>query len=231
MRFVISKIQHEEANNALLKLLEEPPQHVFFVLATTEPYKIPDTILSRVQRLDFKKISPEQIKNKLTGIAKKEKININEPALVQLANSASGSLRDAESAFSKVIAYAGQGKAINLETVTEILGIVPLQVHDALINLILSKNAQEAISQINDLHEAGIDLNNFLKQFIRHLRAKLIGMIGEKSYVVVASATPGQATPDVLINMLNVFMRAANEIKLSPVPQLPIELAILELTK
>jgi len=221
----------KEANNALLKLLEEPPQHVFFVLATTEPYKIPDTILSRVQRLDFKKISPEQIKNKLTGIAKKEKININEPALVQLANSASGSLRDAESAFSKVIAYAGQGKAINLETVTEILGIVPLQVHDALINLILSKNAQEAISQINDLHEAGIDLNNFLKQFIRHLRAKLIGMIGEKSYVVVASATPGQATPDVLINMLNVFMRAANEIKLSPVPQLPIELAILELTK
>lgn len=219
------------AFNALLKILEEPPAHVVFILATTEVHKVPDTILSRVQRFDFKKISSEQIKKKLTVIAKKEKIIIEDSALAELAASSSGSLRDAESAFSKVIAYAGQEGKISTETVAEILGIVPQDVHEVLINLILAKKAQEAIKKINDLHEAGVDLNNFLKQFVKHLRARLIGLIGEGPYVAVVTTLPNQVTPEFLIKTINVFMKAGMEIKLSPVAQLPIELAILELTK
>lgn len=227
------------AFNALLKILEEPPAHVIFILATTEPHKVPDTILSRVQRFDFKKISLEKIQSRLADIAKKEKVSIDDEALAMLASSASGSLRDAESAFNKIIAYAGHGSTmlttggstINAETVAEILGIVPAKVHDILINLILAKKPQEAISQINDLHESGIDLNNFLKQFIRHLRTKLIGLIGDGRYVVMAAISGDQVTPEFLIKSINIFMKASAEIKLSPIPQLPIELAILELTK
>lgn len=221
----------KEANNALLKLLEEPPSHVMFVLATTEPYKVPDTILSRVQRFDFKKITVEKIQNRLGIIARKEKVQINGEALAMLASSASGSLRDAESAFNKVIAYSGQGANISPETVAEILGIVPSKVHETLIGLILAKKSQEALAQINDLHEAGIDLNNFLKQFVRYLRTRLVGSIGTGPYIVVSSASAGQMTPEFLIKSINAFMKASQEIKLSPIPQLPIELAILELSK
>ena len=219
------------AFNALLKILEEPPSHVIFILATTEPHKVPDTILSRVQRFDFKKISVAKIKSRLAAIAQKEKVRVDDEALAMLAFSASGSLRDAESAFNKIIAYAGTEGSISPETVAEILGIVPLQVHDSLINLILAKKTQEVISQINDLHEAGTDLNNFLKQFVRHLRTKLVGLIGDSPYIVTAAASASQMTPEFLIKSINAFMKASNEIKLSPIPQLPIELAILELTK
>ena len=219
------------AFNALLKILEEPPSHVIFILATTEPHKVPDTILSRVQRFYFKKISVEKIKSRLAAIAQKEKVRVDDEALAMLAFSASGSLRDAESAFNKIIAYAGTEGSISPETVAEILGIVPLQVHDSLINLILAKKTQEVISQINDLHEAGTDLNNFLKQFVRHLRTKLVGLIGDSPYIVTAAASASQMTPEFLIKSINAFMKASNEIKLSPIPQLPIELAILELTK
>ena len=218
------------AFNALLKILEEPPSHVIFILATTEPHKVPDTILSRVQRFDFKKINVDKIQSRLAEIARKEKVRIDDGALAMLASSASGSLRDAESAFNKIIAYAGSEANISQETVAEILGIVPLQVHENLINLILAKKPQEAINQINDLHEAGTDLNNFLKQFVRHLRTKLVGLIGDSPYIVTASTT-GQMSPEFLIKSITAFMKASNEIKLSPIPQLPIELAILELTK
>lgn len=221
----------KEANNALLKLLEEPPSHIVFILATTEPHKVPDTILSRVQRFDFKKISLEQIKSKLADIAKKEKIAIEDTALVELAASASGSLRDAESALNKVIAYAGQGNKVGAELVAEILGIVPLQVHETLVGLILAKNPQSAIRQINDLHEAGTDLNQFLKQFIKYLRLKLVDSIGYGPAVALVVVANNQVTPEFLIKTINVFMKVGNEIRLSPIPQLPIELAILELVK
>lgn len=219
------------AFNALLKIIEEPPAHVVFVLATTEPHKVPDTILSRVQRFDFKKIPLEKIKKKLAAIAKKEKIAIDEAALMELAVSSAGSLRDAESALNKVFAYAGHDNKINSEITAEILGIVPLIAHEALINLILAKKPQEAIRQINDLHEAGVDLNQFLKQFVRHLRARLIRLIDDRPYTVAAVASVGEVTPEFLITAINFFVKAGNEMKLSPIPQLPIELAILELTK
>ena len=221
----------KEANNALLKLLEEPPSHVVFILATTEPHKLLDTILSRVQRFDFKKISLEQIKKKLTSIAKKEKIAIEDTAVAELAVSASGSLRDAESALNKIIAYAGQGNKIDAELVAEILGIVPAQVHENLVGLILAKTPREAIQHINDLHEAGVDLNQFLKQFVKYLRSKLVESIGHGPAVATVVIANSQVTPEFLIKTINAFMKAGNEIRLSPIPQLPIELAILELTK
>jgi len=235
----------KEANNALLKILEEPPSHVIFILATTEPHKVIDTILSRVQRFDFKKISADKIVGKLKRIVRTEKINVEEPALLALAVAASGSLRDAESALGKLIAYTGSAK-ITAEDAAEILGVVPLQVHENLIDLIAQKKPQEAIAQISILFESGVELEHFNKQFIRHLRTLLIAKIGylpavpsdvalRASLATQASLAglPAQAgmTPEFLIKTINLFVKAGAELKFSPIPQLPLELAILELTR
>jgi DNA polymerase-3 subunit gamma/tau len=231
------------AFNALLKILEEPPSHVVFILATTEPHKVFDTILSRVQRFDFKKISTEKMVEKLKRIAKAEKINIEESALAALAFAASGSLRDAESSLSKLIAYTGSEK-ITAEDAAEILGVVPLQTQKNLVDLIVQKKPQEAIAQISNLFESGIELEYFNRQFVKYLRTLLIARI---DYVLAPANTPAvqaavadqrsgpgsnaDMTPEFLIRAINLFVKAGAELKFSPIPQLPLELAVLELTK
>ena len=239
--FVIDEVHMltPPAFNALLKILEEPPAHVVFVLATTEPHKVIDTILSRVQRFDFKKISPDKIIKKLKRIARLEKVNVEEPALAALASAASGSLRDAESALSKLIAYTHAAK-ITAEDAAEVLGVVPLQVHESLLNLIAQKKPQEAVAQVSALFESGIDLEFFTRQFVRYLRAELISRIGYSMAPAVRASTVSQTgapignkgvTPEFLIKAINLFVKAGGELKFSPIPQLPLELAILEMTK
>ncbi|MEX1063764.1 MAG: DNA polymerase III subunit gamma/tau [Candidatus Paceibacterota bacterium] len=222
------------AFNALLKILEEPPAHVIFILATTEPHKVLETILSRVQRFDFKKITDQKIVEKLKRIAKSEKVTVEEPALVSLASASSGSLRDAESAFSKLIAYTGD--KITAEDAAEVLGIVPLQVHDDFLKLVQHKKTKEAIAKVSDLYESGVDLDNFLKQFVKYLRVSLMNAISQPQSLPEGQATVAVSGFDLneaefLIKAINLFVKAGNELKFSPVPQLPIELAILELTK
>lgn len=216
------------AFNALLKILEEPPAHVIFVLATTEAHKVPETILSRVQRFDFKKINADKIIEKLKREARSERVEIDDQALATLASASSGSLRDAESALSKIIAYAG-GKITSAD-VAEIFGIVPIRVHEKLVNLIFQKKPQEAIAEISNLYESGIDLENFVRQFIKYLRTSLIESINV-STVVAAPVISGKPGPEFLIKNINAFVKASSELKFSPIPQLPLELAILELTK
>src|SRR3989344_1228732 len=106
--FLIDEVHmlSKSAFNALLKTLEEPPAHTIFLLATTEPHKLPDTVLSRVQRFDLKKLTLEEIQKKLERIARTENISLEPDVVVMLARYANGSLRDAESALSKLIAFA-----------------------------------------------------------------------------------------------------------------------------
>lgn len=222
------------AFNALLKILEEPPSHAVFVLATTEPHKVLDTILSRVQRFDFKKISQEKIIRKLKRIAKLEEVEVEEPALADLALSASGSLRDAESAFNKLIAFAGQ--KITAADVSEVLGIIPVAVHKSLLDLVIRKNAQEAIAQITKLYESGVDLEHFNKQFVRYLRSVLVSSINLPTghlpgQAVTAVSEAQRIAPEFLIKAVTAFLKAGAELRFSPIPQLPLELAILELAK
>lgn len=211
------------AFNALLKTLEEPSGHVIFILATTEPNKVLETILSRVQRFDFKKISHDQIIKKLEKIGASEKLKLDREVLTALADHAGGSLRDAESALAKLISYAGSD--ITADHAIQILGIVPGHIHAQFLKSIIEKKPQEAIAQINNLFESGIDLENFTKQFINHLRASLIAS------VTYPLSDESQIKPEVLVEILNVFIGIRNDLKNSPVPQLPLELAVMELTK
>lgn len=240
--FIIDEVHMmtTSAFNALLKTLEEPPSHVIFVLATTEPHKVLETIMSRVQRFDFKKIPNDQIVKKLKRVAGEEKIKIDEPALAAIASAASGSLRDAESSFAKLIAYSGAN--ITSGDVAEVLGIVSFEVHKRMFELIADKNRQEALNQINELCESGVDLENFTKQFIRYLRTELVDHINKRPQAAnnypqatlgIANgdnqASPAQS-PEFLIKVITAFVKVGGDLKFSPIPQLPLELAVLELT-
>lgn len=209
------------AFNALLKTLEEPPSHTIFILATTEPHKVPATILSRVQRFDFKKLSSAEISTKLRKIAKAEKLALDDASVELLTTYASGSLRDAESALAKMMAYAGS--KITGEQTSAILGIIPAHVHAALLDAIFQKKPDIALAQIEALHTEGMNLEQFTKQFIEHTRAELM--------TTIQSPRPDGRGAPFLVRVLQELMQARTAIKASPIPQLPLELAIVELTQ
>ena len=212
----------KDAFNALLKTLEEPPAHVLFVLATTEPHKLLETILSRVQRLDFKKIPSAQIIGKLQKLAQAETLAIEPAALGIVANYAGGSLRDAESALAKLVAYAG--KTVTTEHAQTILGLVPIEIQTALLTAIAERNSTGALTQLANLYENGADLEHFAGQFVSYVRGELLTLVGQPL------ATTSVITPTFLVKVINTFVRARNELRHSPIPTLPLELAVLELT-
>lgn len=221
------------AFNALLKIVEEPPAHVIFILATTEPHKVPETILSRVQRFDFKKIASEQIIRKLERIAKTEELNVDTPVLAMVASAASGSLRDAESILNKIIAHSTSQDKISEENVADILGIIPAQIHQKILTFITDKNPGGALAEVTRLYEGGVDIENFTKQFVKYLRSQLIHAAGQQTTgpMLATYTNDDRIHSEFLIRAIMLFMKASSETKFSPVPQLPVELAILELVK
>lgn len=229
----------KEASNALLKTLEEPPAKTMFILATTEPHKMLPTILSRVQRFDFKKLGVDQIVSKLTGIAQEEGVKIDRELLRLMALQAEGSLRDAESNFSKLISF--QGQEITAEAAKEILGIIPLHLFRDWFNFVLQKKPAEATGLVNHVYQSGLDLDNFAKGLLNYARRILVarassavaasfqhdlGMEQAKEITDLAEQMDGK----ILLRVITVLMRAREEMKNSPIPQLPLELAGIELT-
>ena len=228
------------AFNALLKLLEEPPSHVVFILATTEPHKILPTVLSRVQRFDFKRLTSKQISQKLEKIAKKEEININSEALAAIAISADGALRDAEVALSKLYAAHDKKEEISLNKIYDTLGLIPFNYHPEFLGYLVNNNKEDALNFIQKIHTSGIDLENFAGSFIEYLRRVLmhnvnpavLASFGEElmdNDIKLISSYSTTLTSQKIITILNTFISAKDSIKLSPIPQLPLELAILEL--
>lgn len=161
-----------EAFNALLKILEEPPSHVIFVLATTEPNKVLPTIMSRCQRFDFNPISVDVIMRKLRLVAQKEELEISEDALRLVARHAAGSLRDAEGALEQMASFSG--KRITVEDVQTVLGVVDVELLFEAGDLFVEKDAAEALFFVNRLFESGRDLRQFTRELLEHLRILMI---------------------------------------------------------
>lgn len=223
----------KDAFNALLKILEEPPSHVVFVLATTEVHKIIPTVLSRVQRFDFKKLMPKEIILKLKDIARVEKIDIDDEGLTAMAIAADGAMRDAEVFLTKI--RASHSGTINSNLVYSTLGLIPAKYHIEFLGYLIANDKAKAVNFIQKIYSSGVDLENFTKDFLGYLRKILIHKINP-----AALASFGE-TPDLessqlglqienqnLIRLINIFTLARSEIKNSPIPQLPLELAILD---
>lgn len=169
----------KEAFNALLKTLEEPPAHVIFIFATTEPYKLPVTILSRVQRYDFSLGTKEDIRSKLTTIIQSEGVDIEDGVLDLVFKKSGGSFRDAESILGKIMVTA-RNKKVTVEDVYSILGIVSDEDLDSFINSLLEKNLDSAKAMFEQFVSTGLDLSFFIDQIVERVRERLIENVGGK---------------------------------------------------
>ena len=227
-----------EAFNALLKTLEEPPSHVKFIFATTDPNKVPSTIISRCQRYDFKRISIKDTVEALTEIGKKEKLRVDQQALYAIAKSAQGSFRDALSILDQVSALSGRG--ITSEDVYTMLGLVELDLLFDLADALASKNCVEVLKVFDGIVEKGKDIKQLSKDLLEHFRNLMIIKIGGKSLgrlvdypVEVKEKYLAQSQlfslPDIL-DALESFVRAQEMARITETLRTPLEIAFARLS-
>jgi len=227
------------AFNALLKTLEEPPAHVLFILATTEIHKVPETIISRCQRFDFVRLPIQNIIEKLSLIAKSEKIEIDQDSLEMIAIAAEGGMRDAESLLSQIIAL--EDKSITRKEVEEILGTTDRKFAYEMAGLIIANETEKAIEKINSLLVDGYDLQVFNKSLINYLRQLMLLKIspelksyftyeltGEQLEKMIAQSKKAEMSK--IISTINLFLDAQGKISSFLLPQLPLEIAIIKAT-
>ncbi len=176
--FVIDEVHmlSKGAFNALLKTLEEPPPHVIFIFATTEVNKVPQTILSRVQRFDFKRLTTKQITSRLKYICEQEKISTDAEALGMIAEKADGSMRDALTFFDQ--AYAFTGNDMNAEAVRSVLGIPPTELYFSLLEAIEKHDIKGTFAVVDKASETGVEFAPLLDGFAKFLRNRLYVKVG-----------------------------------------------------
>ncbi|RME39972.1 MAG: DNA polymerase III subunit gamma/tau [Thermoflexia bacterium] len=228
------------AFNALLKTLEEPPAHVIFVLATTEPHRIPATVLSRCQRLDFRRIPLAEIVARLRSIAEQENIRADDEALTLIARHAAGSMRDAESLLDQLAAYGetalGQdGRVITVETVRTVLGTGDEEALFALADALASGDIGGGLRVIQEAVDRGTDPRQLARQMTEHLRALLLAQLGAAASLYIPDGSrarfqeqAARLAPSHLTRAIRLFNQAVTETRTPWQPQLPLELAFVE---
>ena len=225
------------AFNALLKTLEEPPEYVIFILATTEPRKIPITILSRCQRYDFKRITIDTISKRLSELMEVEQTDVEEKAIRYIAKAADGSMRDALSLLDQYIAFY-PGQPLTYESVLDGLGAVDSGVFSELLRAIISGNVSECINVLDEIVLQGRELNQFVTDFIWYMRNLLLVKTSDNiEDVIDASAErvellkeeADMIEADVLMRYIRVFSELSNQIKYSAQKRVLIEMALIKL--
>jgi DNA polymerase-3 subunit gamma/tau len=233
----------KEAVNALLKILEEPPSHAIFIMATTEIHKMIPTIISRCQRFDFRKLKLGEIIKRLEFLAGQEKAKIDKSALELIALNSGGAIRDAESLLDQAMAFAGamnNKDAMKAEDIEELLGITNTNAIAKFVDFIADKKVDGAITFINEIFEGGSDPSEFAKSLINYLRqAMLLKINPDPMNPIIIGITKEEQErllsqtlrfkPEEIRNIIHVFMEAESKMKYSPIPQLPIELAIVDI--
>src|SRR5881296_2882478 len=231
--YIIDEVHQltEPAFNAFLKTLEEPPAHVVFVLATTDPRKIPATVLSRCQRFDFRPIPPEQLTATLTEILTKEGVSFEPGALPLLVRAAEGSLRDALSLLDTAIAYGGG--ALDEVSVARLLGSSsPVHVR-GFLGALLAKDGAHALEAIDRAARDGEDLTWLCREVVETARRALVVKVAPDApfadltpaeHAALAASVEG-VSADELIFLLRAFMDADTEMRRSPHPRVELEIA------
>jgi DNA polymerase-3 subunit gamma/tau len=220
-----------EAYNALLKTLEEPPPHIIFILATTEPHKVPATIISRCQRFDFRRLPLAAVVSRLEYICQKEGIQIEAAALQEIARSASGSLRDAINVLEQLANYYGSSPS--LEQVRDSLGLTADARARQLVRHVLDKDLSAGLKLIAAVRDDGVDMRQFQREMVDYLRALLVVKAGAEDTLDLAaeeveemrSLSSAAASEDVL-RALRGFGQA--DFRDDPQSSLPLELALAD---
>ncbi|MBV8762160.1 MAG: DNA polymerase III subunit gamma/tau [Deltaproteobacteria bacterium] len=225
-----------EAFNALLKTLEEPPPHVTFVLATTEPHKLPNTILSRCQRYDFKLVPASRLAQHLASIFKQEKLKIDAGAISLIVRESGGSVRDALSLCDQIISYVGDAK-IEEKHVAEVLGVADRSLTRTLVKALATGDAGAALGAVESAIERGVDEVQLARAIVRYLRdlavlqvaparAELVDASDEERSELVAEA--GAIDRTRVTQMFERMLRCCDELGKTLQPRLVLDCALID---
>ncbi len=229
-----------QAFNAFLKTLEEPPSYVIFILATTEPHKIPVTIMSRTQRYDFHRISNQVIAENLAEIIKKEGIEAEKTALSYIARAGDGSMRDSISLLDKCISFS-LGEKLTYDNVLETLGAVDTDIFSRMFRAVYAGNAHEALCEVRKAVFDGRDLTKFISDFTWYIRnlmllnsdpdtgADVFGVSTEALADLKKDAKA--ADPDTLMRYIRVLSELQNDLRGAVSAQILTEVAVIKLAK
>ncbi len=238
--FIIDEVHmlSQNAWNAFLKTLEEPPPHVKFIFATTEVHKVPVTILSRVQRFDFKLIPARLIAQRLQTVLASEGLSYDEMALSIIAHEAAGSMRDAMSLLDQVIAWRSDG--LEGESVALVLGVASRRVLHDLGRALVGNDAQQCLHIVNQLANQGFDLSHVARDFLGHLRDLVVGKACEKPADLLdlpdtemndVLALAADANLDDLIRLHQGFSQGYDDVVRSGQPRSAMEMLLVRLAR
>lgn len=230
-----------QAFNALLKTLEEPPKNVIFILATTEVHKVLDTIKSRCQRFDFKRITTEDIVKHLRYIADSEKINITDDALLYIAQNSAGGMRDSIALLDQLSVLNSSKSAISVDDINSLLGRLSFSTLTELFKAIIISNQNEALKVLNDIYNKGNEpvqiLSNLLEYFRNALILKSVGnnvtnlvvQLNEEQTQTLSSAL-SDIEAHQLVSLIDKCANYIKELKLTANPKLWLDVAILDMS-
>lgn len=225
------------AFNALLKTLEEPPEYVIFILATTEVHKIPITILSRCQHYDFKRISIETITGRMRDLMQEEQVEVEEKALRYVAKAADGSMRDALSLLDQCIAFY-LGQKLTYDNVLEVLGAVDTDVFSRLLRSVIRRDVPKVLDIVDDLVMQGRELTQLATDFTWYLRNLLLVKTSDNIEDVLDVSTEnmqqlqeeaGMVEADMLLRYIRIFSELSGQLKYAAQKRVLLEVALIKL--
>lgn len=225
------------AFNALLKTLEEPPAHAIFIFATTEPHRLPPTVISRCQRYDFRRIAIEDIIGQLRHICAKEDIEADESALFTIARKGDGSMRDAESIFDQVVAFSGS--TLTYDAMRQVLHVVDQETFFQLTELIITNNSSGGFALAEDVVMSGYDIQDFLTGLEEHYRNLLVARATGDTRLIEApedireryARVAEQFSEGDLLRLLKITAQTMQAVKFSPQPRLKFEVALIDMIR
>jgi DNA polymerase-3 subunit gamma/tau len=236
--FIIDEVHmlSTSAFNALLKILEEPPPHVIFIMATTERHKLPATILSRCQQFVFRTIAPAEIQDHLRKIATREGAKIDDRGLSYIVKAAEGSMRDAQSLLDQIISFGGQDVAN--EDVRDVLGFIPSDILDRTVDAIVGNNSRELIETVGIIVDQGLNLQQYVRELISRMRDLLMMKLGLSEKVLGGDEEKAELarraesfSEQDLIRYFDLLLRLENDLKWTSQPRFHLEIGLVKLAK
>src|SRR6185295_6066938 len=236
--FIIDEVHmlSTSAFNALLKILEEPPSHVIFIMATTERHKLPATILSRCQQFVFRTISAGEIQAHLRGIAARESIKIDDRALGYIVRASEGSMRDAQSLLDQIISFSGQ--EVVDEDVRDVLGFIPAEILDRTLDALVERDSKALLENVGIVIDQGLNIQQYVREFIGRIRDLLVLKLGLEEKIVgsveekrALGSRANRFSEQDLIRFFDTLLRLESELRWTSQPRFHLEVGFVKLAK
>jgi DNA polymerase III subunit gamma/tau len=236
--FIIDEVHmlSTSAFNALLKILEEPPPHVVFIMATTERHKVPATILSRCQQFIFRTISPVEIHAHLRQIVGREGVKIDDRALGYIVKASEGSMRDAQSLLDQIISYSGQD--VVDEDVRDVLGFIPSEILDRSIDSLANRDPKGLLENVGIVVDQGLNLQQYVREFIGRIRDLLVIKLGLEEKVIgsaeerrALAARAEAFSEQDLIRFFDMLLRIESDLRWTSQARFHLEVGFVKLAK